>query len=70
MSGCYCSAFGCTPQCPCICHKEDRLIKIVIRDRDEVLITREQADRLEANGDMATYRMSREQLMVIIDERW
>jgi hypothetical protein len=46
---------------------EDR-IKIIIQDRDEVLITREQADKLEANGDMATYRMTFEQLMAIIDE--
>jgi hypothetical protein len=42
-------------------------IVIVILDRDEVMITREQADRLEAHGDMATYRMSREQLMAIIE---
>ena len=42
-------------------------VKIVIQDGDEVIINAEQADRINAGGDTATYRWSYAHLMEVIN---
>lgn len=44
-------------------------VKIVIQDREEVIVTARQADRINASGDTATYRWTRGHLMDVIKEQ-
>ena len=44
----------------------ERTVKIVILDADEIWVTPEEAELINKQGDTATYRWTRDELMNII----